>query len=304
MLSAESPVVVDGLELVLTHLAKVLYPEALFTKADAIDYVVRIAPALLPHLRGRPLTLKRFPDGVEAGAFYEKNCPSPRPDWVRTTRVAGGRRGNIDFCVVDDLPTLVWVLNLASLELHTSLSLAGAPHTPTALVFDLDPGPPAGVVDCARVALLLRTLLEREGLTAFVKTSGAKGLQLYVPLNDPAVTYDDTKEFARAAAVALERHHGDLVVSRVSKAEREGRVLVDWAQNDAHRTMVSAYSLRGATQPTVSTPVTWDEVAAAVHHPSPGALVFEWSDALARVERLGDLFAPVLTMRQRLPTLV
>jgi bifunctional non-homologous end joining protein LigD len=303
-LSGGTPVVIEERELVLTGLDQLMYPEAGFTKADVVDYAVRIAPVLLPHLRGRALTLRRCPDGVDAGCFYEAACPSPRPGWIRTVRTPGGPHEAIDQCVVDDLPTLVWVTNLANLEVHASLALAVARHVPTALVFDLDPGPPAGLAACARTALLVRELLSHEGLVSFVKTSGGKGLQLHVPLNDAGATFDDTRTFAHAAAVALEKRHPDLVVSRRAPDLREGKVLVDASLNDRHKSMVSPYSLRAAERPTVSTPVTWDEVEAAARHPRPGGLVFEWSDVLARVERFGDLFAPVLTMRQRLPTAV
>jgi bifunctional non-homologous end joining protein LigD len=296
-----TPVQIDGRPLDLTNLDKVLYPDTGFTKADVLRWVVRVAPVLLPHLAGRPLTLKRYPDGVDGEYFYEKNCPEPRPDWVRTVVVPGGHKGTTRYVVVDDLPTLVWVTNLGSLELHPLLARAPSLDRPTSLVFDLDPGPPAGIVECARVALLLRDLLERGGLAAFPKTSGNKGLQLYVPLNAAGVGFDDTKTYAHAAAIALERRYGALVVSRMSKALRPGRVFVDWAQNDAHKTTVSVYSLRAARHPTVSTPVTWDEVALAARRSSPASLSFEWSDVQTRVMRHGDLFAPVLSMQQHLP---
>jgi len=277
----------------------VLYPKAGFTKGDMIEYYTRVAPALLPHLRGRPLTLKRYPNGVDGQYFYEKQCPSHRPEWVHTAAVSTGRK-TIDFCLCEDLPTLVWLANLADIELHTSLSLAERIERPRMMVFDLDPGEPAGIVECCQVSLWLRDVFEPLGLEAFAKTSGSKGLQVYVPLNTE-VTYDDTKPFAKAVAELLEKQHRDLVVSRMSKELRPGKVFVDWSQNDEHKTTVNVYSLRARERPTVSTPVTWDEVHACLDARDPSLLVFEHDDVLRRVERDGDLFAPVLTLVQELP---
>jgi bifunctional non-homologous end joining protein LigD len=300
--SARLEVDVDGRRLSLSNLDKVLYPKAGFTKGQVIDYYTRIAPALLPHLRGRPLTLKRYPNGVEGSYFYEKQCPKHRPDWVRTERVRMRGEKAIEFCLCQDLPTLVWAANLADLELHPSLAMATAPSAPTILAFDLDPGPPATIVECAEVAARLRVALTTLGLEGFPKTSGSKGMQVYVPINTPT-TYDVTKPFARALAQLLERTDPELVVSDMKKSLRGGRVLVDWSQNDEHKTTVGVYSLRARDQPTVSTPITWDEVEAVRASKDPDDLVFTSDDVLARVAERGDLFAPVATLQQELPAL-
>jgi bifunctional non-homologous end joining protein LigD len=283
---------VEGREVKLSNLDKVLYPRAGFTKRDVIETYAALGPVLLPHLEGRALTLKRYPNGVEAVFFYEKNAPSHRPEWVTTRRV-----GDIDYVVVEDLPTLVWLANLADLELHTSLARADEPTRPTLVAFDLDPGPPATIVECCRVALLLRAMFAGLGLECFAKTSGSKGMQVYVPVNGPA-TYAQTKGFAKAVAELLEREEPGLVVARQTKAARAGRVLVDWSQNDEHKTTVNVYSLRARERPTVSTPVTWEEVEATR---APADLEFEAADVLERVEEHGDLFGPVLALVQRLP---
>lgn len=286
---------IDGRRLSLSNLDKVLYPDVAFTKGHVIDYYTRVAPALLPHLRGRPLTLKRYPNGVNAGHFYEKQCPSHRPDWVETSPI-----GDINFCLANDLPTLVWLANLADLELHTSLALADAYATPTVIAFDLDPGPPATVVECAEVALELRMIFEHLGMQAFPKTSGSKGMQVYVPLNTPTA-YDVTRPFARGLAELLERRRPDLVVSEMKKSVRGGKVFVDWSQNASFKTTVSVYSLRALPQPTASTPLAWDEVAAVTESRDPGELVFTSADVLDRVAEHGDLFAGVIELRQTLP---
>jgi bifunctional non-homologous end joining protein LigD len=296
---------VEGRELKLSNLDKVLYPRAGFTKGDVIDFYRQIAPVLLPHLEGRPLTLKRYPNGVEGQFFYEKNCPSHRPDWVRTVEVQMSSK-KIRFCLCEDLPTLMWLANLADLELHTSLSLAAEPLRPTILAFDLDPGEPATIVECCRVGLWLQGMFERLGLQCFAKTSGSKGLQVYVPLNADEADYESargTKTFAKAVAELLEQSEPGLVVSRMTKALRPGKVLVDWSQNDDAKTTVNAYSLRAKDRPTVSTPVTWDEVRACHEAGDPGRLVFEAHEVLDRVARDGDLFAPVLSLAQELPKL-
>jgi bifunctional non-homologous end joining protein LigD len=296
---------VDGRELTLTNLDKVLYPKAGFTKGEVVDYYAKVAPAIVPHLAGRALTLRRFPEGVDDldAAFFEKRCPKHRPDWVKTATVlAGPRAGDIDFCVCGDLPTLVWMAQLAAIELHPSLSLAKAPDRPTVLVFDLDPGPPADVLDCCRVGLRLRELFEHFGIESFPKTSGSKGLQVYVPLNTP-VGYDETKPFARAIAQLLEKQTPDLVVSKMKKAERRGKVFVDWSQNHRRKTTIAVYSLRARERPTVSTPVTWEEVEGALERDDRDCLVFETADVLKRIDRQGDLFAPVLELKQTLPDL-
>jgi bifunctional non-homologous end joining protein LigD len=292
---------VEGRRIPIRNLEKVFYPEAGFTKGDVVSYYVRVAPVLLPHLRGRPLTLKRYPDGVAGPFFYEKRCPRHRPSWIRTAPVwSEGNQEHIRYCVVDDLPSLVWAASIADLELHTPLALARDIDRPTALAFDLDPGPPADVRACCEVALLLRRLMGRLGLEAFPKTSGSKGLQVYVPL-DGRAGYDVTKGFAHAVARLLERTHPDLVVERMTKSLRAGKVLVDWSQNDRNKTTVCAYSLRARPRPTVSTPLRWAEVERAVRTRDAGGLAFEAAAVLARVEKTGDLFAPVLTLAQRLP---
>jgi bifunctional non-homologous end joining protein LigD len=297
---------VEGRAIKLANPDKVLYPQAGFSKRDLVAWCRAIAPVLLPHLRDRPLTLKRYPDGVEGRSFYEKQAPRHRPAWVETVAVYSrhGRR-EIDYVLCQDLPTLVWLANLAALELHPSLATADAIERPTALVFDLDPGPPATIAECCEVALALRGVLEQLGLRALPKTSGSKGLQLYVPLNTPEASYDVTKPFAHAVAHLLERQRPELVVSDMRKAggERAGKVLIDWSQNDEHKTTVAVYSLRARERPTVSTPVTWEEVAACRDAGDPALLRFEHDAVLARVAAHGDLFAEVATLRQALPAL-
>jgi bifunctional non-homologous end joining protein LigD len=291
---------VAGRKVDVTNLDKVLYPKAGFTKGEVIDYYIRISPVLLPHLKNRPITLKRYPEGVEGFFFYEKKCPAHRPDWVKTTKVPKTDGGEINYCVMNDLPALVWAGNLADLELHTFLHRAPAINRPTALAFDLDPGAPANIVQCCEVGLHLRTLFDSLGLASFPKTSGSKGLQIYVPLNT-ATTYEKTKPFAHAVARRLERELPKLVVEKMQKSLRTGKVLVDWSQNDDKKTTINVYSLRAKERPTVSTPVTWAEVEAAAK--KKRILSFETTDVLQRVEQLGDLFAEVLTMKQKLPPL-
>ena len=300
--TATVEVEVEGKTLRLSNLDKLMYPEPGYTKGQVIDYYSRVAPVLLPHLEDRPLTLKRYPDGVDGQFFYEKNSPAHRPEWVHAARI-GGRRGAIDFTLADDLPTLVWVANLASLELHTSLSLAEEIARPTMMVFDLDPGPPADIVDCCRVGVWLRDIFDSLSVASVPKTSGSKGLQVYVPLNVDDVTYDDTKPFARAVAELLERRHPECVVSRMTKSLRGGKVLVDWSQNDEHKTTVCVYSLRAREQPTVSTPVTWDEVEDCLAAEDAERLRFTAADVLARTDEQGDLFAAALEVEQELPAL-
>ena len=292
---------IDGRRLKLSNLDKVLYPEAGFTKGQVLDYYRRIAPVLLPHLRDRPLTLKRYPDGVDSQYFYEKQCPSHRPPWVETAPVwSGHNQRTIHFCLANDLPTLMWVANLASLELHTQLHRSPQLDRPDSMVFDLDPGPPAGMPECVEVALWLREALDGLGLASVVKTSGSKGLQLYVPLNTP-VSYDETKGFSRALAQVLERAHPKLVVSNMAKELRHGKVLIDWSQNDEHKTTVCVYSLRARPQPTVSAPLRWEEVEAAAAGEASVPVV-DAAGALERVAADGDLFATLLETEQRLPT--
>jgi bifunctional non-homologous end joining protein LigD len=282
----------------------VIWSKAGFTKAGAIDYYARIADAILPHLAGRPLTRVRIPDGVDGQRFFEKRAPSHTPKWVKTAAIEMGTVGKLNFVVCDDRATLIWLAQLAAFELHPSLSLARRPQRPTMLVFDLDPGAPADILDCCRVGLRLRDLFDRLGLECYPKTSGSKGLQVYVPLNTTC-TYDDTKSFARAVAQALERDSPDAVVSKQKKELRKGKVLVDWSQNDAAKTTVAVYSLRARERPWVSAPVDWDEVEAALRKRKRErgieSLRFESRDVVKRVGDRGDLFAPVLTRRQKLP---
>jgi bifunctional non-homologous end joining protein LigD len=295
--AARVEVDVQGHRLSLSNLDKVLYPAVGFTKGQVIDYYTRIAPVVLPHLRDRPLTLKRYPNGVEGGHFYEKQAPSHRPEWVRAEPIEL-RSKTINFVVCDDLPTLVWLANLADLELHPSLSLVDDINRPTVMAFDLDPGPGTGLPECCEVAFLLRDALTQLGLESFAKTSGSKGIQVYVPLNNEEVDYDHgTKRLSHALARHLEAQHPKLIVSQQKKELRKGKVLIDWSQNDEHKTTVGVYSLRARERPTVSTPLAWAELD------DPEALVFEAADVLERVERDGDLFAPVAELRQELPDL-
>ena len=289
---------VEGHELSLSNLDKVMYPATGFTKGQVIDYYTRVAPVLLPHIHDRPLTLKRYPDGVEGGHFYEKQCPSHAPDWVRSEPVELSSK-TIQFCICDDLPTLVWLANLADLELHPSLSKVPEVERPTLMAFDLDPGPGTGLAECCDVALILREALARLELECFAKTSGSKGIQVYVPVNVDGVDYDHgTKLLSNALARHLEAEHPKLIVSSQRKELRKDRVLIDWSQNDEHKTTVGVYSLRARERPTVSTPLSWDEVEEG----DADALVFEADDVLARVEEHGDLFAPVAELKQELPS--
>ncbi|MBV9483516.1 MAG: non-homologous end-joining DNA ligase [Acidobacteria bacterium] len=294
---------IEGKHLKLTNLDKVLYPASGFSKRQVIDYYVRIAPVLLPHLKDKPLTMKRYPGGVNEEFFFEKNAPKHRPDWIKTVPIwSYGNKRNVNYVLVNDLATLVWVANLASLELHPSLSLAEDIKCPTMMVFDLDPGPPANIVECAQVARWLRRMFEHLKLESFPKTSGSKGLQIYVPLHTPT-SYEETKPFAHALARLLEEEHPELVVSDMKKAMRTGKVLVDWSQNDEHKTTVSVYSLRARERQTVSTPLEWDEVERLLKKKDPQRVVFEAAAVLARVEKSGDLFEPVLKLKQKLPNL-
>ena len=302
-MSKAQVVEIEGRHLSLTNLDKVLYPATGFTKGQVIDYYARIAPVLVPHLAGRPLTLKRYPEGVDHEYFFEKNATKFRPDWVKTAPIwSEGNHRNVNYILANDLATLVWVANLASIELHPSLSLARKIESPTIIAFDLDPGPPANVLQCCQVAFWLKDIFDHFGLQSFPKTSGSKGLQIYVPLNRPT-SYEITKPFAHALARLLENEHRDLVVSDMKKELRKGKVFVDWSQNDEHKTTVSVYSLRAREHPTVSTPVKWEELERAFKKKDPSLLVFEADQVLKRVENMGDLFASVQTLQQRLPKL-
>jgi bifunctional non-homologous end joining protein LigD len=300
-MSAKAQLEVEGRKIAVSNLNKILYPKVGFTKGQVIDYYIRIAPVLLPHLRDRPLTMKRYPNGVEGEFFYEKNCPAHRPAWVKTAKVwSEGNQRDMYYCLAQDLPTLVWAANLADLELHTSLARKRDVARPTMMVFDLDPGPPADIVQCCQVGLWLRDLLAGMNLQSFAKTSGSKGLQVYVPLNT-AVTFDQTKALSRALAGHLEREHVDLVVSKMLKSLRKGKVLVDWSQNDEHKTTICVYSLRAKEEPTVSTPVAWDEVANCLKKKKAGLLKFRSDQVLGRVVKMGDIFASVEELKQKLP---
>jgi bifunctional non-homologous end joining protein LigD len=297
---------VEGKELRLTNLDKVLYPKSGFTKGEMVDYYARVAPAIVPHLSGRAVTLRRFPEGVEDldAAFFEKRCPKHRPKWVKTAKVqAGPRAGVIEFCVCDSLPTLTWMAQLAAIELHPSLSRSRAPKRPTVVAFDLDPGPPADVVDCSRVALRLRELLAQLDLECFAKTSGSKGMQLYVPLNTKT-SYEETRPFAQAVAQIVAKQTPETVLAKMGKkTDRSGKVFIDWYQNNERKTTISVYSLRARERPTCSTPLKWEEVEAAAESGDGSSLVFEAGEVLERIEQHGDLFAPVLKLEQELPQL-
>jgi bifunctional non-homologous end joining protein LigD len=292
---------VEGRALTLSNQAKVLYPEVPFTKGQVVDYYRRIAPVLVPHLADRPLTLKRYPNGVNSMFFFEKNATKSRPDWVKTVGIWGyGRGSELQFMLCNDTPTLVYIANLAGLELHPALACAPELDSPTMVVFDLDPGPPADLVTCCKAALVFREYFRKAGLESVAKTSGNKGMQLYVPLNTPT-TYEETKSWARGLAEAFEAQFPELFVSEMKKSLRDGKVFVDWSQNDANKTTISVYSLRAVARPRVSTPISWAEIADAVKKDDASHLVFEASDVLERVKEVGDLFAPTLTLKQQLP---
>ena len=295
--SKTNTVDVGGRELQLSNLDKVLWPETGTTKGEMLNYYARIAAVLVPHLSGRALTLKRFPDGVDGNSFFEKNCPSYRPSWMGTVKM-----GDVSYCLVEEPATVVWLANLAAIELHPTLAAEPDLGSPTAVVFDLDPGAPADVVTCGRVAVLIRELLSQLRLVSFLKTSGSKGLQLYVPLNSGA-TYEQSAPFAKAVAQLLERRHPELVVSYQQRAARAGKVLIDWSQNAQSKTTVAVYSMRARARPTVSTPLSWDELDGALATSQPEQLNFEAREVLARVESHGDLMADVLTLEQELPEL-
>lgn len=289
---------VDGRHLSLSNLDKVLYPSG-FTKAQVIDYMARIAPVAIPHLTGRALTFKRFPDGTDTAGFFEKRCPGHRPPWVDVALGPGDRKGGIEYCRLDEVASMVWAANMAAIEIHAPMALAADLDTPRALVFDFDPGAPATIVECCQIALATRDVLAAVGLRGWCKTSGSKGLQMYVPLNTAGVTHEAAADFALAVGQVLERQLPGRVTTVMAKAERPGKIFVDWSQNAFHKTTIAPYSLRARPEPTVSTPVTWDEVDAAAD--GRLELRFTSDDVLQRVGRDGDLFEPVLTVRQELP---
>jgi len=294
---------VEGRRLQLSNMGKVLYAETGFTKGQVIDYYARVAEVLLPHLRGRPLTVKRYPDGVGGKSFFEKNIPSHAPPWVRRVELptpgSTRQRETISYILVEGLPTLVWLANLAALELHVpqwTVGPRGGVRGADLLVFDLDPGPPATMVDCAHVAQLVREVLAADGLEGWAKTSGSKGMQVYVPIT--AVDPERTWEYARALAQKVSAEHPTRVVWQMTKALRPGKVLIDWSQNNGAKTTVAPYSLRARPTQTTSTPITWAEVEQCRAETD---LRFTSDDVLARIDEHGDLAAPLLELRQRLP---
>ena len=294
---------VAGGRLPLSNLEKDLYPSYGFTKARILDYFRRIAPLILPHLKDRALTFKRYPEGVDKDFFYEKRCPSHRPSWVKTAEVLQGDGEHMTVCLVNDLETLIWAENLASVELHVPLARVHSPNTPDALVFDLDPGAPAGLLECARVALIIRDLLSGMGLAGYVKTTGKKGLHVYVPLNRKEATFADTKAFSKAVAGIMQKHYPDWVTARMAKNARAGKVFINWSQNDASKTMICVYSLRAREKPVVSFPLEWEEVEHAPRLGDSESLQLGPEEALKRAEKNGDLFREVLVKEQKLPHL-
>jgi bifunctional non-homologous end joining protein LigD len=294
---------IAGRRLSLANLEKDLYPAYGFTKAHILEYYRQIAKFILPHLQDRALTLKRYPEGVDQDFFFEKRCPAHRPAWVKTAEVRLHDRERMTVCLVNDLSTLIWVANLASLELHVPLARASSPETPDALVFDLDPGEPANLLDCARVALILRDLLIPLHLAGYVKTSGQKGLHVYVPLNRPETTFADTKRFSKAVAEIMQKNYPDLVTAKMAKEYRQGRVFINWEQNDAKKTMICVYSLRAREKPIVSFPLAWEELENLAGQSDPEKLQVIYSAAVSRAEQQGDLFREVLMKKQQLPHL-
>jgi len=294
---------IDDKELHLTNLEKVLYPRTGFTKGQVINYYVQMAHFILPHISGKPITLKRYPEGVDKDFFYEKQCPSHRPHWLSTAPVYSRHNEDVvNYCLIDSVAALVWLANLASIEIHPNLAMAKDVTRPTSMVFDLDPTEPADLHDCADVALMLRDMFEHLSLRSFIKTSGGKGMHLYVPLNTP-VTYDQTKSFSNAIANLLERQDPKRITANMRKDLRPGKVFVDWSQNDQHKTTVAVYSLRAREMPTVSTPLQWKELEEVHRTGHIEKLIFQAPDVIKRVEKLGDIFAPVLKIKQHLPSL-
>ena len=294
---------VSGRRLSLSNLEKDLYPSYGFTKAQVLEYYRRISEFILPHLKDRALTLKRFPDGVDEPSFFEKRCPSYRPSWVTTALIPMHDGEQMTVCLVNDLNTLVWVENLASLELHVPLARAHSARTPDSMVFDLDPGDSAGIFDCARVALILRDLLSEVGLTTYVKTSGKKGLHVYVPLNRREAAFEETKRFSKTVAEVLERNYPDLVTSKMAKEHRKKRVFINWSQNDPKKTMVCVYSLRAGKKPMVSFPLTWTELTMLAGQDDPERFHVLSTEAVERTDSAGDLFREMTVQEQTLPYL-
>jgi bifunctional non-homologous end joining protein LigD len=299
-MSKKAELDINGKKIGVSNLDKVFYPKTGFTKGQMIEYYINISKVMLPHLRNRPLSFKRYPDGVAGFFFFEKQAPASKPKTVRTTDVPRSDGTIINYCLINDLEALIWAANLANVEFHTFLHTAPAITRPKAMAFDLDPGPPADALLCGQVALWLKDIFDALGLRSFPKTSGSKGMQVYVPLNTP-VTYEKTKIFSRAVAQLLEKEKPGVVVSNMKKSLRAGKVFVDWSQNDEHKTTVNVYSLRAKEFPTVSTPLTWEEVKKAVQGKNLRLLTFQAGDVLKRVKKVGDLFSPVLTLKQKLP---
>ena len=296
--SQRTEAVIDGRRLLLSNLDKVLYPASGFSKAEVIDYYVKIAPVMLRHISDRGVTLRRYPNGVDATSFFEKRCPTHRPDWIPVALGPGDHNGGIGYCRLDSVAALAWSANLAALEIHAPMARCGDIDTPTMVVFDLDPGEGTTIKECCELALEIRDVLDAFGLEVLAKTSGSKGMQLYLPVNGP-LSHDQAGAFALAVAQLLERQAPKRVTSNMAKVERTGKILVDWSQNSRHKTTIAPYSLRARPRPTVSTPITWDEVEAGAA--GSAALTFEARDVLARVETLGDLFAPATELVQVLP---
>jgi bifunctional non-homologous end joining protein LigD len=294
---------IAGRRLSLSNLEKVLYPANGFTKAHVLEYYRRIAAFILPHLQDRALTLKRYPEGVEKAYFFEKHCPSHHPAWAKTAELHRDDGERMTVCLVNDLETLLWVANLASLELHVPLARAGSPETPDSMVFDLDPGEQADILDCARVALILRELLSRLRLASYVKTSGQKGLHVYVPLNSQETTFEDTKKFSKAVAVIMQKNYPELVTAKMAKEYRRAKVFINWSQNDSSATMVCVYSLRARDKPFVSFPLEWQELEHLAGLGDPERFQVIHAEAVRRAETTGDLFREVLVKQQRLPHL-
>jgi bifunctional non-homologous end joining protein LigD len=294
---------IAGRRLSLSNLNKDLYPSYGFTKAQILEYYRRIAEFILPHLKDRALTLKRYPEGVEQDFFFEKRCPAHRPAWAKTAELRRDDGELMTVCLVNDLSTLMWVSNLASLELHVPLARAASPATPDSMVFDLDPGDPANILDCARVALILRDLLSPLGLTGYVKTSGQKGLHVYIPLNRQETTFADTKKFSKAVAEIMQKNYPDLVTAKMAKEYRQGRVFINWEQNDSKKTMICVYSLRAREKPLVSFPLAWRELEQLAGQDDPEKLQVIYSEAVSRAQKHGDLFREVLVKKQQLPHL-
>jgi bifunctional non-homologous end joining protein LigD len=294
---------IAGKRLPLSNLEKDLYPSYGFTKAHILEYYRRVAEFILPHLQDRALTFKRYPEGVERDFFFEKRCPRHRPAWAKTAEITRDNGERMTVCLVNDLETLMGVENLASLELHVPLARTGSPETPDSLVFDLDPGDPANILDCARVALILRDLLIPLKLTSYVKTSGQKGLHVFVPLNRKETTFEDTKEFSKAVAEILQKNYPDLVTAKMAKEYRKGKVFINWSQNGSSSTMICVYSLRARRKPYVSFPLAWRELENLAGQGDPEKLHVIHSEAVRRAEKQGDLFREVLVKKQQLPHL-